>query len=75
VQDTVPASIGFRVSDEGPVSTLSSNALFRRGQSIPSVKIITLHKNSSFNLDAFYIDENELPPGISTSIGNFQVCC
>jgi hypothetical protein len=26
-------------------------------------------------LDAFYIDENELPPGISTSIGNFQVCC
>jgi heat shock 70kDa protein 4 len=75
VQDAIPASIGFRLSDEGPISTLSSNALYRRGQPIPSVKIITLQKNSSFNLDAFYIDENELPPGISTSIGNFQVCC
>ncbi|GJN39126.1 hypothetical protein PR202_gb28224 [Eleusine coracana subsp. coracana] len=71
VQDAVPASIGFCMS-EGPISTLSSNALFRRGQPIPSVKIVTLQKNSSFNLDAFYVDENELPPGTSTSIGSFQ---
>ncbi|GJM97671.1 hypothetical protein PR202_ga14613 [Eleusine coracana subsp. coracana] len=72
VQDAVPASIGFCMS-EGPISTLSSNALFRRGQPIPSVKIVTLQKNSSFNLDAFYVDENELPPGTSTSIGSFQI--
>ncbi|KAL6603168.1 hypothetical protein ACP70R_043529 [Stipagrostis hirtigluma subsp. patula] len=72
VQDAIPASIGFS-TDEGPVSTLSSNALFRRGQPFPSVKIITLHKGSSFNLDAFYVDENELPPGTSTKVGSFQI--
>lgn len=74
VQDAVPASLGFRMS-EGPISTLSSNALFWRGQPIPSVKIVTLQKNSGFNLDAFYVDENELPPDTSTNIGSFKVCC
>uniref|UniRef100_A0A0A9F874 Heat shock 70 kDa protein 16 n=1 Tax=Arundo donax TaxID=35708 RepID=A0A0A9F874_ARUDO len=72
VQDAIPASIGFCMN-EGPISTLSSNALFRRGQPFPSVKIITLQKNSSFNLDAFYVDENDLPPGTSTNIGSFQI--
>ncbi|OEL23365.1 Heat shock 70 kDa protein 16 [Dichanthelium oligosanthes] len=72
VQDTIPASIGFCTS-EGPVSTLSSNALFRRGQPLPSVKIINLQKKSSFNLDAYYLDENELPPGTSANIGRFQI--
>ncbi|XP_062178375.1 heat shock 70 kDa protein 16-like isoform X2 [Phragmites australis] len=71
VQDAIPASIGF-YTNEGPVSTLSSDALFRRGQPFPSVKIVTLHKNSSFNLDAWYVDEKELPPGTSAKIGSFQ---
>jgi heat shock protein 4 len=73
VQDVIPASIGF-CTEEGPVSTASSNAVFRRGQPLPSVKIITLHRSSGFTLDAFYVDENELPPGTSTQIGSFQVC-
>lgn len=73
VQDVIPASIGF-CTEEGPISTNSSNALFRRGQPIPSVKIITLHRTNGFTLDAFYVDENELPPGTSTQIGSFQVC-
>jgi heat shock protein 4 len=73
VQDVIPASIGF-CTEDGPISTLSNNALFRRGQPLPSVKIITLHRSSGFNLDAFYVDENELPPGTSTQIGSFQVC-
>lgn len=72
VQDAIPASIGF-CTNEGPISTLSSNALFRRGQPLPSVKIITLHRNSGFNLDVYYLDENELPPGTSTKIGSFQI--
>lgn len=74
VQDAIPVSIGFRTS-ESPISTLSSNALFRRGLPFPSVKIINLQKNSSFSLDAYYVDENELPPGTSTDVGTFQVCC
>uniref|UniRef100_A0ACD5ZC60 Uncharacterized protein n=2 Tax=Avena sativa TaxID=4498 RepID=A0ACD5ZC60_AVESA len=72
VQDVIPASIGF-CTEEGPISTLSSNAVFRRGQPLPSVKIITLRRNSGFSLDAFYVDENELPPGTSTQIGTFQI--
>lgn len=73
VHDAIPASIGFYTSD-GPVSTLSSDALFRRGLPFPSVKIITLQKNDSFSFDAYYVDANELPPGTSTDIGSFQVC-
>lgn len=74
MQDVIPASIGCCTS-EGPISKLSSNALFRKGLPFPSVKIITLQKNSTFNLDAYYVDENELPPGTATNIGSFQVCC
>ncbi|AQK66029.1 heat shock 70 kDa protein 16 isoform X1 [Zea mays] len=72
VHDAIPASIGFYTSD-GPVSTLSSDALFRRGLPFPSVKIITLQKNDSFSFDAYYVDANELPPGTSTDIGSFQI--
>ncbi|CAM0909445.1 unnamed protein product [Alopecurus aequalis] len=72
VQDVIPASIGF-CTEEGPISTNSSNTLFRRGQPLPSVKIITLHRTNGFTLDAFYVDENELPPGTSTQIGSFQI--
>jgi len=72
VQDAIPASIGFSTR-EGPISTLSSNALFRRGLPFPSVKTIILQKNSSFNLDAYYVDESELPPGTSANIGSFQI--
>ncbi|PWZ22374.1 Heat shock protein 16 [Zea mays] len=72
VHDAIPASIGFYTSD-GPVSTLSSDALFRRGLPFPSVKIITLQKNDSFSFDAYYVDANELPPGTSTDIGSFQL--
>ncbi|KAG2607971.1 hypothetical protein PVAP13_4NG294300 [Panicum virgatum] len=72
VQDAIPASIGFSTR-EGSISTLSSNALFRRGLPFPSVKTIILQKNSSFNLDAYYVDGSELPPGTSANIGSFQI--
>uniref|UniRef100_J3MGW2 Heat shock 70 kDa protein 16 n=2 Tax=Oryza brachyantha TaxID=4533 RepID=J3MGW2_ORYBR len=72
VQDANPASIGF-CTIEGPISTLSSKPLFQRGHPLPSVKVATLHKNSTFKLDAFYVDENELPPGTSTEVGSFQI--
>ncbi|KAG8074886.1 hypothetical protein GUJ93_ZPchr0006g45981 [Zizania palustris] len=72
VQDAIPSSIGFCMT-EGPISTLPSNALFQRCQPLPSVKVITLHKNNRLRLDAFYVDENELPPDTSTKIGSFQI--
>ncbi|XP_072994402.1 heat shock 70 kDa protein 16 [Typha latifolia] len=72
VQDSLPSSIGF-ASEEGPIHTMSSNVLFRKGQTIPSVKVLTLHRSHSFNLEAFYTNQNELPPGVLPKIGSFQI--
>ncbi|KAJ4757780.1 heat shock protein 70 [Rhynchospora pubera] len=72
VQDSYPFSIGF-TTEEGPVSTSSSNAIFKRGQSFPSVKMLTFHKRNSFSLEAFYTDPAELPPGAATNISKFEI--
>lgn len=72
VQDSLPFSIGI-ASDDGPINTMSSNVLFRKGQPIPSLKMLTLHRSSAFNLEAFYTNQNELPPGVSPKISSFQV--
>ena len=73
VQDSFPFSIGFS-SDEGPISTLSSNILFQKCQPFPSVKMLTFHRTHTFHLEAFYADESELPPGTSPKISCFMVC-
>ncbi|KAK4360947.1 hypothetical protein RND71_019899 [Anisodus tanguticus] len=77
VQDSFPFSIGF-ASDEGPVCTLSNGILFPKGHSFPSMKVLTLQRSSSFHLEAFYTNQNELPPGVSdkiskSTIGPFQI--
>ncbi|OIT05769.1 heat shock 70 kda protein 16, partial [Nicotiana attenuata] len=77
VQDSFPFSIGF-ATDEGPVCTLSNGILFPKGHSFPSMKVLTLQRSSSFYLEAFYTNQNELPPGVSdkisrSTIGPFQV--
>ncbi|KAJ3679385.1 hypothetical protein LUZ60_017396 [Juncus effusus] len=75
VQDVYPFSIGF-ATEEGPVSTSSNNnnnAIFKKGQAFPSVKILSFHKRSSFSLEAFYTDPSELPAGASTDIGSFEI--
>ncbi|XP_052181221.1 heat shock 70 kDa protein 16 isoform X2 [Diospyros lotus] len=72
VQDSFPFSIGLS-SHEGPIYTLSNNVLFPRGHPFPSVKILTLHRSNTFNMEAFYADRNELPPGVSPNISNFMI--
>lgn len=72
VQDSFPFSIGFSL-EEGPISTLSNNILFRKGQSFPSVKMLTLHRSNTFHLEAFYADQNELPAGTSSKINCFKI--
>lgn len=72
VQDSFPFSIGF-ASDEGPVCTLSNGILFPKGHSFPSMKVLTLHRSSCFNLEAFYTNQNELPPGVSDKISKSTV--
>lgn len=72
VQDCFPYSIGF-ASDQGPISTLSSHVLFRKGHPFPSVKVLTFLRSSAFHLEAFYADENELPPSAPPKISSFMV--
>ncbi|XP_015898589.3 heat shock 70 kDa protein 16 [Ziziphus jujuba] len=72
VQDSIPFSIGFS-SDEVPIYTGANGMLFPKGQAIPSVKILTFQRNSSFNLEAFYANPNELPPGVSPKISCYTI--
>ncbi|KAL4201207.1 hypothetical protein AMTRI_Chr02g257470 [Amborella trichopoda] len=72
VQDIFPFSIAFS-SDEGPVSTPSSNILFPKGQPIPSVKMLTFHRSGTFCLEAFYANQSGLPPGTCQKISSFML--
>lgn len=47
--------------------------IFQKGQVFPSVKIITLHRDSTIYLEAFYTNNNELPSGVSPQISSFMV--
>ncbi|KAJ8763650.1 hypothetical protein K2173_003122 [Erythroxylum novogranatense] len=72
VQDSLPFSIGFS-SEEGPIITGSNNILFTKGQPIPSIKILAFQRPKSFNLEAFYANPDELPPGVSSKISLFTI--
>lgn len=72
VQDTIPFSIGFLL-DEIPIGTGSNGILFPKGQPIPSIKVLTFQRSHSFNMEAFYADSSELPPGVYSKISCFTV--
>ncbi|TYG97160.1 hypothetical protein ES288_A10G015400v1 [Gossypium darwinii] len=72
VQDSLPLSIGFS-SDKGPVCTLSNGVLFPKGHPFPSVKILTFHRTNMFNMEAFYVNSNELPSKLSPQINTFTI--
>jgi len=72
VQDSYPFAIGFS-SDKGPINTPSNELLFPKGQIFPSVKVLTLHRENTFQLEAFYANHNELSPDIPTQISSFMV--
>ncbi|KAK6932316.1 Heat shock protein 70 family [Dillenia turbinata] len=72
VQDSFPFTIGLKL-DEGPICTLSNGMLFRRGQFFPSLKVVALHRTSTFHIEAFYADQNELPLSISPEINRFTI--
>lgn len=73
VQDSFPFSIGFS-SDKGPINTPSNEMLFPKGQVFPSVKVLTLRRENTFHLEAFYADHNEISPDSPSQIGSFTVC-
>ncbi|CAH9082306.1 unnamed protein product [Cuscuta europaea] len=72
VQDRHPFSIGFS-SDGVQICLPSTGTLFPKGHLVPSVKMLTLHRGKSFHMEAFYANQNELPPGVSTKICSFAI--
>ncbi|KAJ8466227.1 hypothetical protein OPV22_028779 [Ensete ventricosum] len=72
VQDSFPFSVTF-ATDEGPITTVSRNVLFAKGQPIPSVKMLSFYRTDAFKMEAFYANQSELPPGASLKISCFQV--
>lgn len=73
VEDSLPFSIGFCLPDDGPIQALRNGVLFPRSHPIPSDKMLTLHKSSTFHIEAFYAHQNELPPGVSPKISCFTI--
>ncbi|XP_051125436.1 heat shock 70 kDa protein 16 [Andrographis paniculata] len=72
VRDCLPFSMAFAL-DEGPVSSFADGVLFPRGSAFPSIKMLTLYRNDIFQMEAFYSNEEELPPGASTKISSFKM--
>ncbi|KAL9236619.1 hypothetical protein vseg_011264 [Gypsophila vaccaria] len=73
VEDSLPFSIGFRFPNDPPTDSLQNVILFRKGHSIPSEKILTLPRSSTFQMEAYYADEGELPSDVSSEISHFEI--
>ncbi|KAL3627510.1 hypothetical protein CASFOL_028873 [Castilleja foliolosa] len=71
VQDCFPYSIAF-ASDDGPVCSLAGGVLFPKGSAFPSIKMLT-YRSDIFHMEAFYANQNELPPGVETRISSFKI--
>jgi len=81
VEDSFPFSIALNwkghaptlKANEGTVAMQSNNVIFPKGNSIPSSKMLTFHRESTFSLDAVYADMKDLPPGTSPKISSFTI--
>ena len=73
IQDLCPYDINFSWKKEGSEETVSS-ALFPKGNSVPSVKMLTFLRNEPFSLEARYGDgPSSLPEGMDRLIGQYEV--
>lgn len=81
VEDSFPFSIALRwegpaltlEADEGCVPIQSNDVIFPKGNPIPSNKMLTFYRASTFSLAAVYADMKDLPPGMSPEIGSFTI--
>lgn len=81
VQDAFPFSIALAwkgsapETEEGgaPAEVTSSNIVFPKGNSVPSTKMLTFFRSSTFTIDVLYADLNDLPPGTHQKINTFTI--
>lgn len=81
VQDAFPFSISLAWKGSAPeldegehAEAQTSKVIFPRGNSVPSIKIVTFYRSSTFNIDVLYTEMHDLPPGTSQKISTFTVC-
>lgn len=78
VQDSFPFPIGLSwkgaaPETEGEEEVSSNNVVFVKGNPVPSTKLLTFYRSSTFSIDAFYAETSELPPGMSPRIATFTI--
>eukprot|EP00250_Pteridium_aquilinum_P013504 c21375_g1_i1 orf=501-3035(-) len=80
VQDAFPFSIALAWKGSAPESeegataeTQTSSVVFPKGNSVPSTKMLTFYRASTFNIDVLYADMHDLPPGTSQKINTFTI--
>uniref|UniRef100_A0A061S331 Heat shock 70kDa protein 4 n=1 Tax=Tetraselmis sp. GSL018 TaxID=582737 RepID=A0A061S331_9CHLO len=73
VEEAVPYTVNFTWEKEPGEPTTS--AVFKRGNSIPSTKMLTFYKSEPFTISADYDDDTtaNLPSGSLRHIGDFKV--
>ncbi|KAL8228275.1 hypothetical protein R6Q57_015859 [Mikania cordata] len=72
VQDSFPFAIGLQ-SDEDENIPLPNGTLFPKGHPFPSVKMISLRRSNTFHLEVMYLNEDELPLGVSHKVSHFTI--
>lgn len=80
VQDAFPFSISLAWKGSAPESeegatteAQSSSAVFPKGNSVPSTKMLTFYRASTFTIDVLYTDMQDLPPGTSQKLNTFTI--
>lgn len=80
VQDAFPFSISLAWKGSAPeldegehAEAQTSKVIFPRGNSVPSIKIVTFYRSTTFNIDVLYTDIHDLPPGTSQKINTFTI--
>ncbi|KAG0585213.1 hypothetical protein M758_3G267900 [Ceratodon purpureus] len=78
VQDSFPFAIGLSwkgaaPETEGEEEVSSNNVVFVKGNPVPSTKLLTFYRSSTFAIDAFYAETGELPPNMSPRIATFTI--
>jgi heat shock protein 4 len=78
VQDSFPFAIGLSwkgaaPETEGEEEVSSNNIVFVKGNPIPSTKLLTFYRSSTFAIDAYYAETSELPPNMNPRIATFTI--
>jgi heat shock protein 4 len=78
VQDSFPFPIGLSwkgaaPETEGEEEVSSNNVVFVKGNPVPSTKLLTFYRSSTFAIDAFYADTADLPPNMAARIATFTI--